>query len=254
MRLRYLFLIPELILLYFFVAPVFKRICNPGNLAGILVCLFLLYVTVLPGSFASLVRRIWGNLPGKIGLSAVSICAAAGLVFCTVMSVQMVRTICSQPETPQTVVVLGCKVRGTTPSLMLTRRLKAAKEYLEANPEVSCIVTGGQGAGEDIPEGQAMKTWLTENGIAAERIYVEDTSKDTQENLRNAAEILRENNLGTEIVIVTDGFHEYRAGLLAEQAGLQASAYSAYTRPLFVPTYWVREWMALFQLLVLGHG
>ena len=53
MKLRYLFLLPELVLLFFFVFPIFKRICNPGNLAGILVCLFLLFVTLFPQVFAS---------------------------------------------------------------------------------------------------------------------------------------------------------------------------------------------------------
>ena len=52
MKLRYLFLLPELVLLFFFVFPIFKRICNPGNLAGILVCLFLLFVTLFPQVFA----------------------------------------------------------------------------------------------------------------------------------------------------------------------------------------------------------
>ena len=48
MKLRYLLLLPELVLLFFFVFPICKRICNPGNLAGILVCLFLLFVTIFP--------------------------------------------------------------------------------------------------------------------------------------------------------------------------------------------------------------
>lgn len=34
MKLRYLFLLPELVLLFFFVFPIFKRICNPGTLPG----------------------------------------------------------------------------------------------------------------------------------------------------------------------------------------------------------------------------
>ncbi|WP_295214480.1 YdcF family protein [Ruminococcus sp.] len=254
MRIRYLFLIPELILLFFFVAPVFKRICNPGNIGGALGCLFLIALTLFPHALGQLFRRIWEHLPGKIGLSVLGVLVAAGLIFSGIMSVQMARAIADTPKTPETVVVLGCKVRGTKPSAMLTRRLEAALEYLDENPSVSCVVTGGQGAGEDIPEGQAMKLWLVEHGVAEERILVEDQSTDTQENLRNAAEILEENRLGTEIVIVTDGFHQYRAELLAEKAGLEASAYSAYTNPLYVPTYWVREWMALFQLLVLGHG
>ena len=151
-------------------------------------------------------------------------------------------------------VVLGCKVRGTRPSRMLLRRLEAAQKYLEENPEVSCITTGGQGAGEDIPEGQAMKTWLVEHGIAESRITAETTSKDTQENLEHAAAILQEQGLDNRIVIITDGFHQYRASLLAKRAGLESESESAWTNPLYVPTYWVREWMALFQLLVLGHG
>ena len=57
MKLRYLLLLPELVLLFFFVFPICKRICNPGNLAGILVCLFLLFVTIFPRKFAHIVQR-----------------------------------------------------------------------------------------------------------------------------------------------------------------------------------------------------
>lgn len=254
MRVRYFFLIPELMLLFFFVAPVFKRICNPGNIGGALGCLFLIALTLFPHVLGQVFHRIWSHFFGKIGLSVLGVFIAAGLIFSGIMSVQMARAIADTPETPETVVVLGCKVRGTKPSAMLTRRLEAALDYLNENPSVSCVVAGGQGAGEDIPEGQAMKAWLVEHGVAEERILVEDQSGDTQENLRNTAAILEEHGLDREIVIVTDGFHQYRAHLLAEKAGLEASAYSAYTNPLYIPTYWVREWMALFQLLVLGHG
>ena len=254
MRFRYLFLIPELVLLFFFLAPIYKRICNPGNLGGALVCLLLIFITVFPQKFAHLIAQLWQHLAGKIGLSVLSVCIAAGLIFCTAMSVQMARTIASKPEQPHAVIVLGCKVRGTRPSAMLTRRLEAALSYLEAHPEVQCITSGGQGAGEDIPEGQAMKTWLVEHGIAESRILVEDQSKDTEENLKFSAAILAEQELGNQAVIITDGFHEYRASLLAKQAGLETWAYSAYTKPLYVPTYWVREWMALFERIVLHHG
>ena len=135
MKLRYLFLLPELVLLFFFVFPIFKRICNPGNLAGILVCLFLLFVTLFPQVFAQWIRHLWGHLGGKIGLSAVCVLMAAGLVFSAVMSVQMTRAVLRHPAQPETVVVLGCKVRGTRPSRMLLRRLEAAQKYLEENPE-----------------------------------------------------------------------------------------------------------------------
>ncbi len=254
MRIRYLLVLPELVLLYFFVAPIFKHICNPGNLFGILACLVLLFITIFPEKFWHLMLLIWQSVIGKIGLSLLSLALVAGIAFSTVMSVQMVRALSNTPTEPTTVVVLGCKVRGETPSLMLTRRLKTAREYLLDHPEVTCIVTGGQGLGEDIPEGQAMANWLVEHDIPAERILIEDESKDTQENLRNTAAILEEQGLSNEIIIVTDEFHQYRASLLAEKEGLSSTAYSAKTRALFVPTYWVREWMALFQLFVFGHG
>lgn len=100
MKLRYLFLLPELVLLFFFVFPIFKRICNPGNLAGILVCLFLLFVTLFPQVFARWICHLWGHLGGKIGLSAVCVLTAAGLVFSAVMSVQMTRAVLRHPAQP----------------------------------------------------------------------------------------------------------------------------------------------------------
>jgi len=252
MKLHYLWLLPEAIMLFWFMIPIYKRICNPGNLSGILVCVFCIFVTIFPQKFVHLIRLLWSHLAGKIGLSVLALILVAGILFCSMMSVQMGRAIASHTDEPQTVVVLGCKVKGTKPSAMLTRRLEAALEYLEENEEVMCITTGGQGSGEDIPEGQAMKTWLVEHGIDELRILVEDTSTDTRENLENAAAILEENELGTEVTIITNGFHQYRTSLLAEQCGLTAYAYSAYTNPLYVPTYWVREWMALFELFFLS--
>lgn len=254
MKFRFLLLLPELVLLFFFVAPMFKRICNLGNLGGALGCLVLMVLTVFPRQIWHLLQRIWSCLPGKIWLSALCVCLAAGILFCGAMSVQMVRAVTNLPDMPQTVVVLGCKVRGTTPSAMLTRRLEKALEYLNENESVMCIATGGQGAGEEIAEGVAMKTWLVAHGIAEERILVDDTSADTHENLENAAAILDAQGMSREVVIITDGFHQCRAHLFAEQAGLQAYSDSAYTKPLYIPTYWVREWMALFELLVLRRG
>ena len=48
----------------------------------------------------------------------------------------------------ETVIVLGCKVNGDRPSLMLQRRLDTAVAYLNENPDARCIVSGGQGDNE----------------------------------------------------------------------------------------------------------
>ena len=51
-------------------------------------------------------------------------------------------------------VVLGCKVNGEEPSLMLRRRLECAMEYLAENPQADCVVSGGMGDNESYTEAQ----------------------------------------------------------------------------------------------------
>ena len=98
-------------------------------------------------------------------------------------------------EEDRTVVVLGCQVRGETPSLMLEKRLQVAYAYLEAHPDAPCVVSGGQGPGEDISEAEAMYRWLVERGIEPGRIYLESASTSTAENLRYSAAVIREEGL-----------------------------------------------------------
>ncbi len=78
------------------------------------------------------------------------------------------------PNDADYLVVLGAGVNGRTPSLSLLNRLTAAEAWLQDNPNGKAILSGGQGPGEDISEAGAMYQWLTEHGIAAERLYKEE--------------------------------------------------------------------------------
>ena len=82
------------------------------------------------------------------------------------------------------VIVLGAGVNGTEPSWSLKTRLEAALSYLEENTEAVCIVSGGQGPGEQITEAQCMENWLKEKGIAPERIIKEEQARSTTENIK----------------------------------------------------------------------
>ena len=175
-------LLLELGLFFLFFAPLFLRIFNAGNLFGMAVSAICFLLTLFHRPFGQLLSRIWGNLCGKCVLSILALLLTAGIAFAGFCSVKMVQYYQNSPQTPCTVVVLGCKVKGTVPSLMLQRRLEAAKDYLQQHPDIPCIVSGGKGTGEDISEAQAMKTYLTAAGIAADRILMEDRSTDTHEN------------------------------------------------------------------------
>ena len=52
----------------------------------------------------------------------------------------------------ETVIVLGCGIRGERVSVGLAKRLNKAAEYHEKNPDAMIIVSGGQGPQEDIPD------------------------------------------------------------------------------------------------------
>ena len=63
------------------------------------------------------------------------------------------------------VIVLGAKLNGTVPSTSLKYRLDATLEYYQQFPEITIIVSGGQGNGENISEAKAMKQYLIDKGI-----------------------------------------------------------------------------------------
>lgn len=113
-----------------------------------------------------------------------------------------------------TVVVLGCKVNGEEPSLMLRRRLECAMEYLAENPQADCVVSGGMGDNESYTEAHVMKKFLVEHGIDAERVYEEDRSTSTETNLLYSLALVKEEDLSQNIILCTDGFISFVPGCM----------------------------------------
>lgn len=149
----------------------------------------------------------------------------------------------------ETVVVLGCKVNGDHPSLMLKRRLDAAAAYLQENPDAVCIVSGGQGDNETRSEASVMADYLEEQGIAPARIHQEDQSRDTKENLLFSKSIIEQEALSENVVIISDGFHQFRAWLIAQKLELHSFAVSGHTSFWLIPAYALREVLSLIKLL-----
>ncbi len=191
------------------------------------------------------------NSAVRFAAYAVSVLLALCIILCIVFSIAMLYYANKKPKEPNSVaVVLGCKVNGTTPSLMLKARIDAAYVYLIDNPEAVCIACGGKGSDEDISEAMAIKNALVDSGIDDGRIYLDEESADTRQNLENAYKIAEDNDLGYDIAVVTDGFHQMRSQLIAKDCGFETSAVSAKTQVYLLPTYWIREWFALCEYFV----
>lgn len=147
-------------------------------------------------------------------------------------------------------IVLGCQVQGTVPSRMLRQRINAAADYLNTYPDAICIVSGGQGPGEDISEAECMRRCLVQMGIDSGRILLEDQSTSTMENLRFSMELM---DHGATAAIVSNEFHLYRAGQMASSLGLDADLIPADTEfPILRTSYFLREIFAVWKYHLLG--
>ncbi len=145
--------------------------------------------------------------------------------------------------------ILGGGVRGETPSSILQDRLDKSVEYLKNNPEVKAIVSGGLGRRATITEAEAMKNFLVEQGIDAERIIKEDKATSTHENIKYTKEILTEMSLDYEINLLTSNFHMYRAEKIAQAYQLQTHPLRADTDFFVLLNYLIREYFALLKTL-----
>ena len=147
-------------------------------------------------------------------------------------------------------IVLGCQVQGTTPSRMLRQRLDAALDYLNTYPDATAIVSGGKGPGEDISEAECMASWLTQRGISPDRIILEDRATSTMENLRFSRALM---DPDASVAIVSNEFHLYRAGQMAQKLGFDAALIPASTEfPILLASYSLREIFAVWKFHIFG--
>lgn len=228
--------------------------CNfftAGTVIGSVLFGAIILICVLWKPFCRSIKRIWSKIPGRLALLFVGAVTAFCAVCCSVFTVKMIVFAEREISEPGAVIVLGCQVRGETPSTMLARRLDAALETLSEYPDAVCVVSGGQGSGEDISEAEAMRRYLAERGVSDDWIILEDRSVDTRENIRFSAELLKERGIDSAI-IVTNEFHQYRADIYARRNGLTVGHHSGRTPLHNLLNYWVREWAALFDAFVRG--
>ena len=154
---------------------------------------------------------------------------------------------------PCTVIVLGCQVlEDGRPSLMLQKRIDAAYGYLSAHPDAACVASGGLDDSETVTEAQCIRSTLVSMGIDEGRIYLEDRSRSTEENLSFSAAIIREQGLPQQAVIASDNFHQLRAAIWAERDGLTPYAAGCASPWFLTAGYWAREAAALLCMAVTG--
>ena len=156
------------------------------------------------------------------------------------------------PQGLDYLVVLGAQMKKSGPSKALQYRLDAACRYLEENEQTKVIVSGGQGGDEHISEAQGMYDYLLEQGIGKDRIFMEDQSKNTFQNLIFSTKFL--NKETDSVGVVSNNFHVFRAVKIAGKAGY-ADVYGIAARgePFLQINNMMREFFGVMKDFLVGN-
>ncbi len=231
-----------------FCIPIHWRVVNVGSILGIAVCALVLLVCVF---YPALKKRCAKSKAPRVLFRAGCVLFAAGMVWSGVLTGLMISGVHAVPPENATVVVLGSKVSGNAPSADLRVRIETAGDYLLIHPQAKCIASGGKGKGELRTEASVIQEYLMKKGISTSRILVEDHSSDTKENLQNSLKLIDQNGLSRELAIVTDDYHEYRAGQIAKSLGAVPYSVPAQTPWYIFSACYARELLALTKYLIL---
>ncbi len=166
-------------------------------------------------------------------ISRATVVALAGIALLFIVAFLLVyRSARSDDEGPAgAIVVLGAAQFNGVPSQVFQARLDMAFELYQAGASEVIVVTGGNLPGDVYTEAESGRNYLVERGVPGAAILMEPLSSDTEESMTNVATLLSERGIG-DVLLVSDGFHLYRAKMLAEENGLSAQANDADNSPI----------------------
>ena len=108
-------------------------------------------------------------------------------------------------------------------------RLMQALSLYKMKKIKKLVLTGGSGSlvHTYIKESELIKKFLTDIGIPAEDLIIENKSNNTRENAIFAKEILQKELPGGKFLLITSAFHMRRALACFEKAGIEVLPYCA---------------------------
>jgi uncharacterized SAM-binding protein YcdF (DUF218 family) len=178
---------------------------------------------------------------------------AAGYLVVTAVQVWLTSRH-SDPHKAQAIVVMGAAQYNGVPSADLQARLATADQLWNEGMAPIVVVTGSKQPGDAFTEAQASATWLTAHGVPATDI-VQVGGRDSWANLSDAARVLVPEHR-TQVLMVTDGFHEDRSMAIATSVGLHPSPVPAVDSPIrgtgSIP-YFAKETVGVAVGRVIGY-
>lgn len=175
-------------------------------------------------------------------------CMLAGAVVCGTLAARR------EPSRDRDfIVILGCWFRkdGTLPPQLKGRVDRALAfwhaQKAETGREAVLVPSGGQGADESMPEAQAMRRYLLEQGMPESLILAEDRSTNTYQNMEFSKRLIEAAGTGGKVAFATTNYHVFRSGVWARRAGLEAEGVGSKIRWWYWPNAYMRECAGLVK-------
>lgn len=160
-------------------------------------------------------------------LSGLVMIATAGIsyLFCVRKIFKTAKNTQHRCDEDAMVCVLGKRLVNEKPDKEYITRLQRANYILSNNIDSQVLLLGGKTGNANITEAFAGQEFLLQNNIEATRIHLEEASRNTLENIKNAIDLLVEKD--KKIVVVTNRYHLARAKQMSNGFGLEVDICAA---------------------------
>lgn len=129
------------------------------------------------------------------------------------------------------IIVLGAAQYNGRPTDVFESRLQHGLDLYNRGLAPVIIVTGGKQQGDTYTEAETGQQWLMDRGVPEGVILMENEGRDTWANIRGAREAARGRDIES-VLIVSDGFHLFRAERMADAVGFEAHTSPAPDSPI----------------------
>lgn len=189
--------------------------------------------------------------PVLIGLAALAFFASAylGAVFVSFLMFTLAYAHTKPRPRPAGVVVLGAGLINGKMSRLLRSRVDTGiavwQRAAQVGPAPFFVPSGGRGPDEPVAEAAAMADYAVEHGIPGNVLAPESESRTTEENLEFSRDLVLRRGGQGYLTVVTSNYHVPRAALLSREVGVDVDVIGAPTVRYFVPSAYLREFIAV---------
>jgi vancomycin permeability regulator SanA len=155
---------------------------------------------------------------GCIGIfGVIALIGINAIVKTSTMELILTQEEASTLEEVDCILILGAGVwEGGRPSPMLEDRLLQGIELYETGISDKLLMSGDHGR-KDYDEVNVMKQFAIDAGVPSEDIFMDHAGFSTYESMYRARDIFE----ADKVLLVTQGYHLYRAIYVAEELGLE---------------------------------